>query len=248
MADWMIMIVAPIAGSWLGVLIRRWPQNRPVALARSCCDHCGHKLGPLELVPLMSFVLQRGRCRYCGGAISLFHPAIELAAMMVALAALLADTPGVAAWIDACLGWTLLCAAWIDAETFRLPDVITLPLLLAGLVVTWDFQPGALYNHAAAAALGYLAFRLLGQAYLALRRRHGLGEGDAKLLAASGAWLGLAALPYVVLMAGLIGIFMAILSRRSRDLHGGQVVAFGPALALAFFMWRLFAGCFVSPR
>jgi leader peptidase (prepilin peptidase)/N-methyltransferase len=239
---WMILLVAPMIGSWLGVLVRRWPQGRPVALARSCCDECGHQLGPLDLVPLVSFALLRGRCRYCGGSIGWFLPAIELAALTVAVVVLCAEGGGWRSWIDAALGWALLGAAWIDAETFRLPDIITLPLILAGLLVTWAYQPEALYGHAAAAALGYLSFRLLNEAYRALRHRHGMGEGDAKLLAAAGAWLGLAALPYVVLGAGIIGIGVAVLTMWPGGLRRDQRVAFGPALAVSFFLWRLAGG------
>lgn len=229
------------------MLVRRWPQGRKVALARSACDHCGHCLGPLDLVPLASFALLRGRCRYCGVPIGWFHPAIELAALTIAAAAVRADGDGLQSWIDAALGWALLCAAWIDAETFRLPDLITLPLILAGLGVTGLYQPAALYDHAAAAALGYLGFRLLDQAYLAVRHRHGLGQGDAKLLAAAGAWLGLASLPYVIMTAGLLGIGMAILSSRPGGLHRAQRIAFGPALALAFFLWQMFGRYAAAP-
>ncbi len=232
--------MAPFIGSWLGVLVRRLPQNRPVVLGRSSCEHCGTPLTPIELVPLLSFIWQRGRCRHCSTWLGWFYPAIELAALTVAAAAYYADGDGSSVWIDSALGWALLCAAWIDAETFRLPDGITLPLILIGLAVTWLLQPDAIYNHAAASALGYCSFRLLDAAYLALRRRHGLGQGDAKLLAAAGAWLGLAALPHVVVIAGLIGIGVAILSRRAGGLRGEQMIAFGPALALAFFLWRLF--------
>ena len=241
---WMVLVVAPVIGSWLGVLVRRWPRGRKLALARSCCDHCGHVLAPADLVPLLSFAMLRGKCRYCGTRIDPFHPAIELAAASIALAAFIADADAVPLWIDASLGWALLCAAWIDFETFVLPDLITLPLILAGLGVTWAQQPAALFNHAAAAALGYSGFRLLDLAYLTLRHRHGLGQGDAKLLAAAGAWMGLLVLPYIMATAGLIGIAMALLAARRDGLRGEQRVAFGPALALAFFLWRLFGRYF----
>jgi leader peptidase (prepilin peptidase)/N-methyltransferase len=243
---WMVLVVAPVIGSWLGVLVRRWPRGGKLALARSCCDHCGHVLAPADLVPLLSYALLRGKCRYCRTRIDPFHPAIELAAASIALAAFIADADALQLWIDAALGWALLCAAWIDFETFRLPDLITLPLILTGLWVTSLLQPTALYNHAAAAALGYLGFRLLDLAYLTLRHRHGLGQGDAKLLAAAGAWMGLLVLPYIIATAGLIGIAMALLAAPPNGLRRGQRVAFGPALALAFFTWRLLRGHFLG--
>jgi leader peptidase (prepilin peptidase) / N-methyltransferase len=238
----MMLPVAPVIGSWLGVLIRRWPQGRPVGMARSACDHCGHVLSPAELVPLASFAWQRGRCRACGGPIGWFHPAVELAALTIVVAVLTTGGSGWRAWSDAALGWTLVAAAWIDAETLRLPDILILPLILAGLMVTWILHPEAIYNHAAAAAFGYGAFRLLDVAYMALRGRHGLGQGDAKLLAAAGAWLGLMPLPYVVMAAGIIGIGMAVISGRARGLQAEQRIPFGPPLALAFFLARLAAG------
>jgi leader peptidase (prepilin peptidase)/N-methyltransferase len=238
---WLVLPIAPFIGSWLGVLIRRLPEGRDVVWGRSACEHCGHPLGPTELAPLASFIRQRGRCMHCAAPLGWFYPAIELAALTVAAAAFYADGDSARVWIDAALGWSLLCAAWIDKETFRLPDKITLPLILAGLAVTWMEQPFAIYNHAAAAAVGYCSFRLLNAAYFALRTRHGLGQGDAKLLAAAGAWLGLEALPYVVVTAGLIGITMALLDRRSGGPRGEQMIAFGPALALGFFVWWLIA-------
>jgi leader peptidase (prepilin peptidase)/N-methyltransferase len=204
-------------------------------------------LAPHDLIPIVSFFWLRGKCRTCGASIDPFHPAIELAALSVALAAFFADGGGLQLWIDASLGWALLCTAWIDAETLRLPDLLTLPLILAGLAVTWVYTPAAIYQHAAAAALGYLGFRLLDLIYLRLRHRQGLGEGDAKLLAASGAWLGLEALPTVIMGAGLFGICMALLAARRRGFDRAQQIAFGPALALAFFLWRLFGSHWAAP-
>jgi leader peptidase (prepilin peptidase) / N-methyltransferase len=238
LSGWMIIVTAPIIGSWLGVLVRRWPQGQPVALARSACEYCHHELAPADMVPLASFLWLNGRCRYCGALIGWFHPVIELAALAVAVAVFAVVGGGWQGWADAALGWALLTAAWIDAETYRLPDIITLPLILAGLLVTWAEQPMVVYNHAAAAAAGYIAFWGINNIYRALRHRHGLGEGDAKLLAAAGAWLGIFALPYVVFGAALIGIAIALIVMRG-GLRGGQRIAFGPALALSFFVSRL---------
>lgn len=235
----MLIPLALLVGSLLGVLIRRLPAGRPVVLARSSCDHCGAVLTPRDLVPLLSFVALRGRARCCGGAIGWFHAGVELAAVLVACVALLVQGTGWQVWITAGLGWALLCLAWTDVEAMILPDVITLPLILAGLAVTWFAQPEAVAEHALAAALAYGGFRLLDVLYRLWRGRHGLGQGDAKLLAAAGAWLGLAALPNVILLAGIIGLGQAALLILARRQTAAAALPFGPALALAFFLWRL---------
>lgn len=235
LSGWAILLAAPFIGSWLGVLVCRLPQGRPVVLGRSACAHCGRELAPRDLVPLLSFLCLRGRCRHCGAALGWFYPGIELAALAVAAAAVWAAGGGWAGWADAALGWALLTLGWIDARTLRLPDALTLPLILAGLLVTSLAAPWALYDHAAAAAAGYISFRIINALYRALRGRDGLGAGDAKLLAAAGAWLGLAALPYVVFGAALAGLAFAL----AGGLRGTRRIAFGPALAAAFFVLHL---------
>ncbi len=133
---WLIALaVAPFAGSFLGVLIRRLPEGRPIAFARSSCDTCGATLSVPELVPLASYVRQGGRCRRCGEAIGSFHPAIELAATGVAAWVILADTDPTRLWVDCLLGWVLLALSWIDWQCMRLPDALTLPLLLVWAAV-----------------------------------------------------------------------------------------------------------------
>ncbi len=234
-------MVAPFIGSLLGVLIRRLPEGRPVALVRSACEACGHPLGPAELVPVASFLALRGRCRWCAMPIAPMHLAAELAALAVAAWVLWADGPGAAAWWDCGLGWTLLALAWIDAEHGFLPDVLTLPLVLAGLAAGWTLAPETLGDAALGAAAGYLAFRGIALGYRVLRGREGLGQGDAKLLAAAGAWVGWQGLPEVALLAALAGIAVLLAGRlRGGTLAADTSLAFGPCLALAAFMVRLY--------
>jgi leader peptidase (prepilin peptidase)/N-methyltransferase len=237
--DWLPpLLAAPFAGSFAGVLIRRLPAGRPMVFARSACEACGAALGPLELVPLASFAVLRGRCRVCRAPIARFHPAVELAALAVAASAVLAGARGAALWAGCGLGWTLLALAWIDWEHMRLPDMLTLPLIVAGLLVTVLLDPEDTTGHAAAAAAGYLAFRLLAALYQRLRRREGLGQGDAKLLAAAGAWVGLEGLPRVVVAGALISIAIAAL--RSGRMSAATAVPFGPGLALG--CWAVWLG------
>ena len=235
------LLAAPFVGSLLGVLIARLPVGLPVAMARSRCETCHRTLGPLDLVPLFSYVALRGRCRTCRAPIGGQHLAIELASLGVALWALTVDTQPVRLWIDCGLGWTLLTLAWIDWRHLRLPDMLTLPLLLAGLAVTWLEAPEDATDHAIGALAGYLGFRLLAWAYRTIRGRDGLGLGDAKLLAAAGAWLGWMALPHVIVIAAVCGIVVALAAavRRGR-LDGAAMIPFGPCLAFSIWIIRLY--------
>ena len=242
-SSWLLAaMVAPIIGSFLGVLIRRLPAGQSVGWARSQCDDCGRTLTARELVPVLSYLMQRGRCRGCGATIAPFHILIELAALGVATwAALLNTDAPTVIWADCVLGWTLLALAWVDWQHLRLPDVLTLPLLLAGLAATELIEPDVLIDHVLGATIGWAALHGLGTAYRRLRGYHGLGAGDAKLLAAGGAWLGWQALPTVLLLAALAGLSFAIVLRlRDGALGWTSPIAFGPWLALGIWLVRLY--------
>jgi leader peptidase (prepilin peptidase) / N-methyltransferase len=240
---WLALLLSPAAGSLLGVLVQRLPAGRPVALARSACTGCGRRLTPPELVPIFSYLRLGGRCRCGAAAIGRFHLAIELAAVTVPASALLAGARGPALWAGLALGWGLLTLAWIDAATLTLPDALTLPLIPAGLAAAWWIAPEALAAHAAGAILGYAAFTLLRLAWRFWRGADGIGAGDAKLLAVAGAWLGAAALPDVVLAAGLAGLALALLLRlRGHAVGRTTELPFGPPLALAIWAAWLFLG------
>lgn len=235
------LLLAPFIGSTLGTVVRRLPRGRPIVLARSACESCGCTLGPLELVPIASWLAQGGKCRSCGAPVAWFHIAIELAALGVVVSALLAGSDPSRLWASCLLGWTLLALAWIDCEHMLLPDALTLPLVLAGLAATWLLDPEQVMDHALGVALGYAAFRAVALGYERLRRRPGLGHGDAKLLAAAGAWVGWAALPKVVLIAGLGGLGAALIaSMRRRRLNRTTALPFGPFLAGALWIVWLY--------
>lgn len=231
------LVVSPFVGSFLGVLIRRLPEGRPVAFCRSCCDACGATLSVSELVPLASYIWQRGKCRGCGQLIGSFHPAIELASITVAAWAVLVEWDTARVWVACVLGWALLVLSWIDWRCMRLPDVLSLPLLVAGLLFTLATQSDAISDHASAAAIGYLLLRGVAWCYRLVRGREGIGAGDAKLLGAVGAWLGLAWLPLVLLLATVLAIVAAAgLALAGRRIQADTALPFGPPLALAFWL------------
>jgi leader peptidase (prepilin peptidase)/N-methyltransferase len=241
-----IAVAAPFVGSFLGVVIERLPAGHPILLGRSACDACGATLGVLDLVPLVSWFWQRGRCAYCQAHLGAFYPAIELAAPAVALSAAWLIT----GWLlvaSCLLGWTLLCLAMIDHRHLLLPDILTLPLIPAGLAVACAIDPALLPAHVLGALAGFAAFALIGTVYRRLHGRHGLGLGDAKLLAAAGAWLGWQALPGVILIGALSALALAL----ARAAVGSKLtattrIAFGSHLALAFWLAWLFGPVIVA--
>jgi leader peptidase (prepilin peptidase)/N-methyltransferase len=232
--------VAPFVGSFLGVLALRLPAGEGVVWDRSVCRSCGHRLGPLDLVPLLSWLWSGGRCRYCRARVGWFYPGIELGALAVAAWAAAVTPAGWLFWASCGLGWTLLALAVIDWRHLVLPDVLTLPLVPAGLAVAWLIDPAMLPHHLVGAVAGFVSFALVGWIYARLRGRDGLGLGDAKLLAATGAWVSWTGLPSVVLVAGAAGLAGALLAAAGGrgGLRAGRAIPFGPCLALAtWFVW-----------
>ncbi len=152
-------------------------------------------------------------------------------------------------WVDAVCGAVLLSGlgalAWIDARTFRLPDMLTIPLILLGLLQAW-LRTGSVLDAAIGAAVGYLAFVAIEKAYRALRARDGLGRGDAKLLAVGGAWCGWMPVPMIVMLASgwaLAGLLLVPALKAARE--GKAEVPFGPFLSLgiaAVWIWQVAAG------
>ena len=130
----LLLLVSPFIGSFLGVVAKRVHRPRTILWDRSRCESCHQNLGPRDLVPLLSWIARRGRCRYCGARLGWFYPALELAALGVAIwsAALASGWP---LWATAAFGWALLALAVIDVRDFLLPDFLTLPLIPLGLMV-----------------------------------------------------------------------------------------------------------------
>ena len=235
------IFMSPIAGSFVGVLVRRLPRGQPVAWARSQCESCQRSLGLTDLVPIASYLALRGRCATCRAPIAPFHLAIELAAVVVAVWAATVSQDAAWLWTACLLGWALLALSWIDAEHMRLPDALTLPLLAAGIAAQTMLASERFIESVLGAVIGYLGFRAIALTYRLCRGREGLGGGDAKLLSVAGAWVGWMALPDVVLLAAMFGLGLAATLRmRGRAIDRVAIIPFGPCLALALWIVYLY--------
>jgi len=204
-----------------------------VVVPRSQCPACGHKIGAVENIPVVSWLALGGKCSACKAPISARYPIVEILGGALAACAIFRFGP-TATGVAACgLLWTLLVLTCIDFDTQLLPDNLTLPLLWAGLVVNiWGlFAP--LASAVIGAVAGYLSLWAIYWLFKLIRGKEGMGYGDFKLLAALGAWLGWQMLPVIVLLSSVVGaaIGLALVVFKGRD-HNIPM-AFGPFLAIA---------------
>ena len=200
---------------------------------RSHCPQCGHPIGVLENIPVVSYLWLRGRCSACGRRISLRYPLVE--ALTALLSAVVAWHFGSSLAVVGALAltWTLIALAFIDYDHQLLPDDLTLPLLWLGLLlnVSGTFVP--LSSAVIGGAAGYLSLWLVYHGFRLLTGKEGMGYGDFKLLAALGAWVGWQQLPLIILGASLVGAIagLAFILIFGRDRH--LPIPFGPFLCVA---------------
>ncbi|RUT26398.1 potassium:proton antiporter [Asaia sp. W19] len=239
-----LLVVSPVIGSFMGVLAWRLPEGRSPWFTRSRCPVCNAVLSARELVPLVSYALQKGKCRQCAASIDPFHPIIEFGALAVAGSADLAVhahgfvASPVSPILQGCVfGWVLLLLAALDFRSMTLPDTLTQPLLAVGLILAALQGKAVFHIHALTALLAWMIFAAIAMLYRWLRGRDGLGGGDAKLLAAGGGWLGPMLMPEIILFAALATLAGAALNAlvRGQSLNASKRIPFGPGLALALW-------------
>ena len=212
-----------------------------LGVPRSRCRQCGHVIRWYENIPVLSWLALRGKCSSCGTRIGLRYPLVELAtgALFAWCVWSWGVTPSGLAWCGFCAA--VLALALIDWDTTLLPDVITLPLLWAGLILAaLRWTPLPLPQALWGAVAGYLSLWTVTQLFKLATGRVGMGNGDFKLFAALGAWFGWQALVPIVLMASVIGAIIGIALKFASRLREGGYVPFGPFLAGAGLTALLF--------
>lgn len=253
-------VLGLIVGSFLNVVILRLPERMAAAWQReardvleleddasplppgivrepSHCPTCKHRLSALDNIPVLGWLLLRGRCRYCHTKISIQYPLVELLCGVASAVVIWKFGPTWAGLAGLALTWTLVALSGIDFRTQLLPDQLTLPLLWLGLLLSlvplFVTAPAAIL----AAAIGYLSLWSVYWGFKLLTGKEGMGHGDFKLLAALGAWMGPVALLPVILLSSLIGALVGgtliALRRHQRDIP----MPFGPFIAAAGWVW-----------
>ena len=224
-------------GSFANVCVHRLPEHKSIISPGSHCPACREPIAWYDNIPVISFLLLKGRCRHCQTTISLRYPFLELC--IGASWAYLAWHFGPS--IQLAMALSLVSLLWIlsliDLETGLLPDVLTLPGIVVGFAFSlWAGNP---VDSLVGAVAGYGVFWAVARAFLLFTGREGLGYGDFKLLAMLGAFFGWQALPSIVLLASLAGIVIGSLFLLTSGKHARSQIPFGPFLAAGGVIWLL---------
>jgi len=204
--------VGAAVGSFLNVVIARLPAGESVVRPRSRCPGCRTPIAWYDNLPVLSWILLRGRCRKCRIRISFRYPLVEILGGAAALVAVSRHGLSLAALAEFAFAATLLALSFIDLDTWLLPHVITVPLLAAGLALSALSLTAApsLLSSAGGAAAGWLAFAAVSVIGEKVMKKEALGFGDVWLLGGLGAWLGLGGLLPVVLLASIQGTVVGL--------------------------------------
>lgn len=248
-------VISLLVGSFLNVVILRLPvmmqrawdaavqaeQGEPVAeqerfnlmVPRSRCGSCGHLIRWHENIPVLSWLLLRGRCSQCGSRISVRYPLVELLSGLLGgwLIWHFGPTPQGLALVV--LTWALIALTFIDLDHQLLPDSLTLPLLWLGLLLNTQQVFTSLESAVYGAAAGYLILWGVYWLFKLVTGKEGMGYGDFKLLAAVGAWGGFQILPLVILLSSVVGVALALALIALRRHRAQNPLPFGPYLAIA---------------
>jgi leader peptidase (prepilin peptidase)/N-methyltransferase len=265
-------VIGLLVGSFLNVVIYRLPvmlekswrsqctellelpetgeQNKQepfnIVTPRSKCPHCGHKIRAWENIPVISYLVLRGKCASCKNPISIRYPIIELVTGVLSAIVAWHFGFGWAATGALLLTWALIALSVIDIDHQILPDNITLPFLWLGLFLAIFGIFTDSHSSIIGALAGYLSLWLVYHAFKFLTGKEGMGFGDFKLLAMLGAWMGWHSLPIVILMSSLVGavtgIAMILILGRDRNLP----IPFGPYLAAAGWITLLWGNQFMD--
>ena len=240
-------IIALAFGSFLNVVIYRLPlmisgyadasSQRINLLNPSQCTHCHYNLRPLDNIPVLSYVMLKGRCRNCKINVSIRYPSIEIISTIICVYTL-AEYGITIVTIALCLLWlSLIALAFIDFKHLLLPDTITIPLILIGLTLNFFDGLSSFGNSVAGALLGYLLLFAIAVSFGLIIKKKTMGNGDFKLFAAIGAWFGFASLPVILLLSSLYSVLIYFLLPNDRK---NKYIPYGTAIAIATFTFWIF--------
>lgn len=251
-----VFIFGAVVGSFLNVVILRIPpmlefdwqgqcrelleldpstEERPpgIVFSRSHCMKCGHGIKSYENIPLISYAALRGKCSACKARISPRYPLVELLTGVLFVVTIWHFGPGLQGLTALFLTAMLIALAGIDIDHQLLPDNMTIPLMWAGIVISFWSIHVDLAASVLGAICGYLALWTIYHAFRLLTGKEGMGYGDFKLLAALGAWMGWQMLPLIILFSSVVGAVVGLALMGMGRMNKDKPMPFGPFIAAA---------------
>jgi len=234
-----LFVIGLLFGSFANVVIYRLPQKKSVVTPRSACPQCQQPIAGYDNIPVLSWLLLRGKCRKCKASISPRYPFVELITGLVFAAIFYKYGYQWVTLEYLIFAWSLVVVSFIDLDLMILPDVFTLSGIVIGLAGALINPERSFYSSLAGVLMGGGFLWLIAYIYLVLRKEEGMGGGDIKLLAWIGAVLGWTSIPFVVLASSIVGsvIGLGLALRSKAGLK--SVIPFGPYLAMAAILYLL---------
>ena len=236
-------VFGAVVGSFLNVCIYRMPLDQSVVSPGSRCVGCGTAIRWYDNIPVISWLLLRGRCRFCQAPFSFRYPLVELITAVLSLLLFMKYglSPSYGVMFIFCAA--LIVITFIDFDHQIIPDELSLPGIVLGFLSSFFLPEPGWISSLLGAVAGWGSLALIFYGYLWLTGREGMGGGDAKLLAMMGAFLGLQAIPFIIFASSLVGTVagLSIMAVQRKDRH--LAIPFGPYLALGALLY-----IFVGPQ
>ena len=236
------LIFGLILGSFLNVCIHRIPLMESIVFPPSKCPHCGTKIRFYDNIPMISYILLSGRCRSCREPISIRYPLVEVITGLLSMALFIRYGLGLKYLLLLAYSASLVIISFIDLRHQIIPDIISLPGILLGLIVVSIFHLNNLtwLDSLTGILAGGGSLFLVGFIFKSIRGKEGMGMGDVKLLAMIGAWMGWRSLPYVILISSLAGTLIGGSALLFAGRKFSEKIPFGPFLVLGSLSYLFF--------
>jgi leader peptidase (prepilin peptidase)/N-methyltransferase len=233
-------MLGAVVGSFLNVCIYRLPKDESIVFPPSRCPGCGKNIRWFDNIPIISWLVLRGRCRSCSASISLQYPLVELTNGLLSLALFMRFGPTLAFLILFLFCSAMVVITFIDLEHQIIPDVISLPGIVVGFVFSFFIPQLGWLNSLLGILAGGGSLWLVAWLYELLTKKEGMGGGDIKLLAMMGAFFGWKAIPFIIFVSSLTGTVIGVSVMLAQKKDSKLAIPFGPFLALGSIIYIFF--------
>ncbi len=232
-------------GSFANVCIYRLPQDKGVVTGRSYCPKCKKKISWYDNIPILSYLFIQGKCRKCKKQISIQYPLVELLSVVSFVTVYFFYGITVTTLLFIFLALSFIIIFFIDLKHFIIPNEITFPMMVLGFVKSFDPNLNELFpnyiNSIIGGLFGYGIIWLIIYFYKQVRKKEGMGLGDAKLLSLIGFWFGWIAIPFVIFISSVVALFSVIPSLIKKSKNMSSQIPFGPFIILGCILYIIFA-------